>query len=110
MPAITSIQFRRGTASQWSIANPVLAAGEMGLETDTGKTKLGNGTNTWNTLAYQPNNADISSTYVANSAKGATNGVATLDASGKIPVNQIPASANAATAAQAYTLALINGG
>lgn len=110
MPAITTVQFRRGTAAQWSTANPVLAVGELGLETDTGKTKLGNGTNTWNTLAYQPNNTDIAATYVANSTKGSANGVASLDATGKVPAGQLPDIANAATTAQAYTLALINGG
>ena len=36
-------QFRRGTASQWTSANPVLAAGEMGIETDTDKFKIGDG-------------------------------------------------------------------
>ena len=37
------IQLRRGTASDWTSANPTLAQGEMGLETDTGLTKIGNG-------------------------------------------------------------------
>ena len=32
----TLIQLRRGTAAEWSAANPVLASGEIGLETDTG--------------------------------------------------------------------------
>lgn len=46
------LQFRRGTASEWSSANTVLAAGEMGIETDTNKFKIGNGTTAWNTLSY----------------------------------------------------------
>ena len=52
MPAITTIKFRRGTAAQWASANPVMAAGEMGLETDTRKFKFGNGTLQWNSIAY----------------------------------------------------------
>jgi hypothetical protein len=52
MPAIQTIKFRRGTASQWSTTNPVLAAGEMGLETDTRKFKFGNGTSQWNSISY----------------------------------------------------------
>jgi hypothetical protein len=36
--------------------------------------------------------ADLSGSYVANSLKGANNGVATLDASGKLNPEQIPAS------------------
>ncbi len=46
------IQLRRGTASQWTSANPILAEGEMGVELDTGKWKFGDGTSTWSVLAY----------------------------------------------------------
>jgi hypothetical protein len=52
MPAQTVIKLRRGTASQWTTANPVLAAGEMGIETDTNKSKYGDGTTAWTSLAY----------------------------------------------------------
>lgn len=48
----TKIQFRRGTAGQWATANPILAAGEPGIEIDTLKVKIGNGTSTWNVLGY----------------------------------------------------------
>jgi hypothetical protein len=46
------IQFRRGTASEWTSANPTLAVGEMGLETDTDQFKIGDGSTAWNSLAY----------------------------------------------------------
>ena len=46
------IQYRRGTAAQWTAANPVLAIGEPGYETDTGKFKVGNGVDHWSTLVY----------------------------------------------------------
>jgi hypothetical protein len=46
------IQLRRGTASQWTSANPILAEGEMGVELDSGRWKFGNGTSTWSVLAY----------------------------------------------------------
>jgi len=46
------IQFRRDTAAAWTSANPVLAVGEIGLETDTTKFKFGNGSTAWNSLAY----------------------------------------------------------
>lgn len=46
------IQFRRGTASEWTAANPVLDEGELGIETDTSKFKIGNGSTQWNSLAY----------------------------------------------------------
>ena len=46
------IQVRRGLAADWTSVNPVLAAGEMGVETDTNKFKFGNGTGAWSTLSY----------------------------------------------------------
>jgi hypothetical protein len=52
MPVQTQIQIRRGTASQWTTTNPVLAAGELGLETDTGYLKAGNGSSLWSSLSY----------------------------------------------------------
>lgn len=51
MAVITQIQFRRGTASQWSSTNPVLSSGELGYETDTGNFKIGNGSTAWNSLS-----------------------------------------------------------
>ena len=33
-------QQRRGTASQWTAANPILSAAEIGYETDTNKFKI----------------------------------------------------------------------
>ena len=52
MPAQTVIKFRRSTAAQWASADPVLAAGEVGLETDSGLVKYGNGTSAWADLSY----------------------------------------------------------
>lgn len=46
------IQLRRDTASNWASANPILASGEMGAETDTGRFKVGNGSTPWNSLDY----------------------------------------------------------
>jgi len=46
------IQIRRDTASAWTSANPTLASGELGLETDTGKLKVGDASTAWTSLAY----------------------------------------------------------
>ena len=46
------IQLRNDTAENWTAKNPVLLKGEMGVEIDTGKTKIGNGTDDWKTLKY----------------------------------------------------------
>lgn len=48
----TRIKLRRDTAANWTANNPILAAGEPGLETDTGKTKYGDGTSHWADLNY----------------------------------------------------------
>ena len=46
------IKLRRGTASQWASANPIISVGELVIETDTGKFKIGNGTNSYSQLPY----------------------------------------------------------
>lgn len=46
------IQIRRDIAANWTSANPILAQGEMGLETNTLKVKFGDGVTAWNSLAY----------------------------------------------------------
>jgi len=46
------IQIRRDTAANWTSANPVLAQGELGAETDTSKIKIGNGSTAWTGLSY----------------------------------------------------------
>lgn len=50
------MQQRRGTAAQWISTNsgngPILAAGEIGYESDTNKFKIGDGTNHWLSLDY----------------------------------------------------------
>lgn len=57
------IQVRRDTAIHWANANPVLAQGEIGLETDTGRSKIGDGGTVWNKLDYSVN------TITANTIK-----------------------------------------
>ena len=143
--ATVRIQVRRGTTSQWSTTNPVLAAGEMGVETNTNLFKFGNGTSTWTALSYA-NNSDVAigeisqdaindalslgagltksyndgtntieitvdsdvialksyvderevsihnqadSTYIPQEDRGAVNGVASLNAQGKVPTTEI---------------------
>ena len=50
--AYKKILFRRDTAANWTSENPTLAIGEIGLETDTDKIKLGDGSTAWNSLLY----------------------------------------------------------
>ena len=46
------IQIRRDTATNWTSANPTLAQGELGAETDTSKIKIGDGSTAWTSLGY----------------------------------------------------------
>ena len=46
------IQIRRDTAANWAGADPILAQGELGLETDTDKIKVGDGITPWASLGY----------------------------------------------------------
>jgi hypothetical protein len=106
------MQQRRGTASQWTTANPILNAGEIGFETDTNKFKIGDGTNHWADLDYFIDEAGLGTTlgdYVETSLLAAANGVATLNSSGKLETSQVPDLAQVtvhAVANQAARLAL----
>ena len=43
---------RYDSASNWTSANPTLLAGELGIESDTGYVKVGDGSTAWQSLAY----------------------------------------------------------
>ena len=48
----TRIQLRNDLAATWNSKNPVLNKGEIGIEIDTRKMKVGDGTTVWNALSY----------------------------------------------------------
>ncbi len=90
------IQLRRDTAANWTSSNPVLRAGELGIETDTLKFKIGNGSSTWTQITSY---ANVTSTGLSNSlndyilaaTKGTPGGPAALDSNGDllIPENSV---------------------
>ena len=90
------IQLRRDTAANWTSSNPVLRAGELGIETDTLKFKIGNGSSTWTQIT---NYANVTTTGLSNSlsdyilaaTKGTPGGPAALDSNGDllIPENSV---------------------
>jgi hypothetical protein len=63
MPVQTTIQMRQGTAAQWTTANPILANGENGYETDTKKFKIGDGSSTWSALDYFTSSSNTLTQY-----------------------------------------------
>ena len=48
----TRIKLRRDTSANWTDVNPILANGEMGIEADTRRIKLGDGATAWADLKY----------------------------------------------------------
>jgi hypothetical protein len=73
------IQVKRGTASAWTSANTVLAAGEVGFETDTKKMKVGDGSTAWTSLGYTVTDGDITGVTAGTGLSGGGNsGAVTL--------------------------------
>lgn len=54
-----TMQQKRGLASRWASVNPTLLAGELGIETDTNKMKVGDGSTAWNGLPYTNINDEL---------------------------------------------------
>jgi len=52
MSSTAQIRLRRDTAANWTATNPILLNGEVGIETDTRRFKVGNGTTAWTGLSY----------------------------------------------------------
>ena len=52
MTTYTRFKLRNGTAAEWTAANPTLLQGEIGVETDTRRYKIGDGTTAWAGLSY----------------------------------------------------------
>jgi hypothetical protein len=103
MPVVTQVQVRRGTAAQWTSANPVLASGEQGFETDTLKLKIGNGSTAWNSLAYVATGATGTVTSIV-AGTGLSGG--TITSTGTIAIDSTVATL---TGAQTLTNKTING-
>ena len=64
---MAKIKLRRDTASNWTSADPTLAAGEPGYESDTGLFKYGDGAAAWTALDYAP-------AYLTVGTEGAASG------------------------------------
>lgn len=65
----TRMQQRRGTSAEWTSANPILASGEIGFETDTNQFRIGDGVSSWTSLSYFETLDDIQ-TFIDNAVAG----------------------------------------
>jgi len=52
MTTFTRFKLRSDTAANWTAADPVMLAGEIGVETDNRRYKIGDGTTAWSGLSY----------------------------------------------------------
>jgi hypothetical protein len=93
------IQFRRGTSAEWASANPILAQGEIGIDLDGNRFKVGTGLTSWNYLDYtavfdvvvQSPTAPIVYPTFANASGTTSIGIAST---GSTSVVYIPSSGN----------------
>lgn len=114
MSTYTRIKLRRDIASDWTSLNPTLLAGEIGIDTTNNKIKIGTGSATWTALPYatltpteinslitglqgqidalSSNLTNTLDDYVPIGDVAQPDGVASLDATGKIPDTQISSS------------------
>ena len=85
------IQLRRDGAQQWANINPILAQGELGIEIDTSRIKIGDGVTPWNSLRYE---------RPLETESNAANTLVKRDADGNFQAGAITATVigNAATA------------
>ena len=87
------IQHRRDTSSNWTSTNSTPHEGELCFETDTGKTKIGDGSTSWTSLAYMGVSlTTIQAEVDANTAKA---GITTAQAN-EITANTAKVSYNSA--------------
>jgi hypothetical protein len=109
MAVVTQIQVRRGTASQWSATNPVLAAGEWGYESDTNKAKIGNGSSAWNSLSYFGGTGTVSSITAGTGLSGGTitsTGTIAIDTATTVDVSTAQTLTNKTLTAPVINLSL----
>lgn len=63
---------RNGTAAVWAEKNPVLLKGEIGIENDTNKMKIGDGVSAWNDLDYAGVDEATITNIIDNNREGVT--------------------------------------
>jgi outer membrane lipoprotein SlyB len=89
--AYKKILFRRDLAATWTSVDPVLSAGEIGLESDTGKIKLGDGSTEWTELDYFYGSLE-NANYVESLVAGTGLTITGNSGSGSTPTISLPQS------------------
>jgi len=86
------IQLRRDTTTNWEGADPVLAAGEVGVDLTTGQIKIGDGTLSWTELSYYTgSDVDLEGYATEEYVDGAIGAIEIPNVSNFITAEDIPA-------------------
>jgi len=96
------IQLRRGTASAWTSANPTLAVGELAIETDTDKYKIGDGSTAWTSLGY----SSLPSTAIVNTVVDAKGDIMAATADNTVAKLTVGSNGQVLTAASGQSTGL----
>lgn len=73
------LRTRYDTAANWASNNPVLLSGELGIESDTLKMKVGNGSSVWNSLPYLLDGAAFQAVTTITVNTGSSPALGTVD-------------------------------
>jgi hypothetical protein len=98
-----TIQLRKDTAANWTSANPTLANGQPGWESDTNKLKIGNGSTVWASLAYFGSAGTVTSVAFSGGTTGLTVTGSPITTSGTITLAGTLAVANGGTGVTSST-------
>ena len=92
MTTYTRFKLRNGTAAEWTTANPVLLGGEIGVETDTRRYKIGDGATAWSGLSYY-----IEGVLARGQASKTTSGTIAITSAGTYQSTGLTATFDSAT-------------
>jgi hypothetical protein len=92
MTTYTRFKLRNDTAADWTAANPVLLQGEIGVETDTRRYKIGDGTTAWSSLSYY-----IEGVLARGQASKITSGTIAITSAGTYQSTGLTATFDSAT-------------
>jgi len=92
MTTYTRFKLRNDTAANWTATNPVLLQGEIGVETDTRRYKIGDGTTAWSSLSYY-----IEGVLARGQASKTTSGTIAIASAGAYQSTGLTATFDSAT-------------
>lgn len=112
------LQLRTGSATQWAASTRILAVGEPGVETDSGRIKIGDGTNLWSALpwsgaaivksgtngALTVNGADVVVYSLPTATSDTLGGIKSSSGTGKVTVDSSTGTASVNNVASADRL------